>query len=44
MINKFSVQNVNYPDVFLDQFLSWDAHVNNLCKKLTRTNCVATMI
>ena len=28
------VENVNYLDVVLDKFLSWDAHVNNLCKKL----------
>ena len=26
------VPNVNYLGVVLDEFLSWDAHVNNLCK------------
>ena len=34
-INKskpFSVPNVNYLCVVLDEFLSWDAHVNDLCK------------
>ena len=36
-INKcklFPVPSVNYLGVVLDKFLSWDAHVNNLCKKL----------
>ena len=28
------VLNVNYLGVVLDEFLSWEAHVNNLCKKL----------
>ena len=28
------VLNVNYLGAVLDEFLSWDAHVNNLCKKL----------
>ena len=32
------VQNVNYFSVVLDEFLSWDAHVNKLCKKLAQTN------
>ena len=27
------VLNVNYLGVVLDEFLSWEAHVNNLCKK-----------
>ena len=34
------VPNVNYLAVFLDEFLSWDAHVNKLCKKLAQTNGV----
>ena len=40
-INKFilcPVQNVNYIDVALDECLSWDAHVHNLCKKPAQTN------
>ena len=40
-INKFKlspVPNVNYLAVVLDEFLSWDAHVNKLCKKLAQTN------
>ena len=28
------VPNVNYLAVVLDEFLSWDVHVNKLCKKL----------
>ena len=40
-INKFKVSpvpNVNYLGVVFDQFLSSDAHVNKLCKKLAQTN------
>ena len=40
-INKFKlspVSNVNYLGVVLDEFLSWDAHINKLCKKLAQTN------
>ena len=40
-INKFKVSpvpNVNYLGVAFDQFLSSDAHVNKLCKKLAQTN------
>ena len=33
------VPHVNYLGVVLDEFLSWDAHVNNLCK-----NCVKPII
>ena len=37
--SEFSpVQNVNYFGVVFDEFLSWDAHVNNWCKKLAQTN------
>ena len=32
------VPNVNYLGVVLDEFLSWDAYVNKLCKKLAQTN------
>ena len=30
--------NNNYFGVVLDEFLSWDAHVNNLSKELAQTN------
>ena len=32
------VPNVNYLDVVLDEFLSWNALVNNLFKKIAQTN------
>ena len=32
------VPNVNYLGVVLDEFLSWDVHVNKLCKKPAQTN------
>ena len=32
------VPNINYLGVVLDEFLSWVAHVNNLCKKIAETN------
>ena len=31
-------QNINYLGVILEKFLSWNAYVNNLCKKLPETN------
>ena len=46
-INKpklFPVQNVNYLGVVLGEFLSCDAHVNNLCKKLAQTNGILVMV
>ena len=46
-INKFKyspVQNVNYLGIALDQFLLWDAHVNNLCKKLVQTNGILSKL
>ena len=46
-INKFKyspVQNVNYLGIALDQFLLWDAHVNNLCKKLVQTNAILSKL
>ena len=36
------VPNVNYLGVVL--FLSWDAHVNNLCKKLVETNGILSKL
>ena len=30
------VPNVNYLGIVLDEFFSWDAHVNSLCKKLLK--------
>ena len=36
--------NVNYLAVVLDDFLSWDAHVNNLCKKLAQTNGILSKL
>ena len=38
------VRNVNYPGVVLDEFLSWDAHANNLCKKLAQTNGIMSKL
>ena len=38
------VRNVNYPGVVLDEFLSWDAHANNLCKKLAQTNGILSKL
>ena len=38
------VQNVNYLGVVLDEFLPWDAHVKNLCKKLAQTNCILSKL
>ena len=32
------VLNVNYLGLVLDEFLSWNAHINNLSKKLTQAN------
>ena len=36
--------NVNYLAVVLDDFLSWDAYVNNLCKKLAQTNGILSKL
>ena len=38
------VPNVHYLDVVLDEFLSWEAHVNNLCKKLTQSNGILSKL
>ena len=38
------VPNVNYLGVVLDEFLSWDAHVNNLCKKLAQNNGILSKL
>ena len=38
------VPNVHYLDVVLDEFLSWEAHVNNLCKKLTQCNGILSKL
>ena len=38
------VPNVNYLGVVLDQFFFWDAHVNNLCKKLAPANGVLSKL
>ena len=38
------VPNVNYLGVVLDEFLSWDAHVNKLCKKLAQTNGILSKL
>ena len=38
------VPNVNYLGVVLDKFLSWDAHVSNLCKKLAQTNDILSKL
>ena len=38
------VQNVDYLGVFLDEFLSWEAYVNNLCKKLAQTNGILSKL
>ena len=40
-ITKFFPEtNFNYLGKVLDEFLSWDAHISNLCKKLTQTNYI----
>ena len=38
------VPNVNYLGVVLDEFLSWDAYVNKLCKKLAQTNGILSKL
>ena len=38
------VPNVSYLSVVLDEFLSWDAHVNKLCKKLPQTNDILSKL
>ena len=38
------VPNVNYLGVVLDEFFSWDAHVNKLCKKLAQTNGILSKL
>ena len=38
------VPNVNYLGVVLDEFLSWDAHVNKLCKNLAQTNGILSKL
>ena len=38
------VENVNYLGVVLDEFLSMDAHVNNLCKKLAQINGILSKL
>ena len=38
------VPNVNYLGVVLDEFLSSDAHVNKLCKKLAQTNGILSKL
>ena len=38
------VPNVNYLGVVLDEFLSWDAHVNNLCKELAQTDGILSKL
>ena len=38
------VPNVNYLVVVLDEFLSWDVHVNKLCKKLAQTNGILSKL
>ena len=38
------VPNVNYLGVVLDEFLSWDAHVNKSCKKLAQTNGILSKL
>ena len=38
------VPNVSYLSVVLDEFLSWDAHVNKLCKKLAQTNGILSKL
>ena len=38
------VLNVNYLGAVLDEFLSWDAHVHNLCKKLAQTNGILSKL
>ena len=44
-ISKLSpVPNVNYLGVVLDKFLSWDAHVSSLCKKLAQTNDILSKL
>ena len=39
-----AVPDVNYIGVVLDEFLSWNAHVNNLCKKLAQTNGILSKL
>ena len=36
--------NVNYFSVVLDAFLSWNAHVNNLCKKWAQANGILSKL
>ena len=38
------VPNLNYLGIVLDEFLCWDAHVNNLCKKLVQTNGILSKL
>ena len=38
------VPNVNYLDVVLDEFLSWNALVNNLFKKIAQTNGILSKL
>ena len=38
------VLNVNYLGVVLDEFLSWDAHVNSLRKKLAQSNGILSKL
>ena len=38
------VPNVNYLGVVLDQFLSWDVHVSNLCKMLAPTHGILSKL
>ena len=42
--NLSPVSNVNYLGVVLDEFLSWDAHVNQLCKNLAQTNGILSKL
>ena len=38
------VPNFNFLGVALDEFLSWYAHINNLCKKLVQTNGILSKL
>ena len=38
------VPKVNYLGIVLDEFLCWDADINNLCKKLVQTNGILSKL
>ena len=38
------MQDVTYLGVALDEFLSWNANINNMCEKLAETNCICNTI